>query len=260
MRESQPRSVSPDPRPQGRAASRSVAQDPVGLWTSRAFIQQAQAWVAAQLAPSGGRLTGEWDQPHARAWSSAIRFETTEGRVWFKVNAGGTAYEAALIALLGELHPGLGPDVIAHDEARAWSLTRDAGPVLRAIAEPDGLWRRWERLLPWYAEVQLVLAEHRSRLLAAAVPGLGPNQLPVQFRRLLTELAGRAMDDGGLAPEQARALSSPPRQFRTACNTMICTPTMCAGPGGSTTNCPRYESLIGAMRQSGIRLEPCSPP
>jgi hypothetical protein len=271
MRESQPLSVSPDPRPQGPAASRSVAQDPVALWTSRAFIQQAQSWVAAQLAPSGSRLTGEWDQPHARAWSSAIRFETTEGRVWFKVNAGGTAYEASLIALLGELNPGLAPDVIAHDEARVWSLTRDAGPVLRAIAEPDGLWGRWERLLPWYAEVQLALAEHRSRLLAAAVPDLGPNQLPVQYRRLLTELAGRAIDDGGLAPEQARALervvprttagapSSPPRQFRTACNTMICTPTMCAGPGGSTT-CPRCESSIGAMRRSGIRLEPCSPP
>jgi hypothetical protein len=206
MRESQPLSVSPDPRPQGPAASRSVAQDPVAVWTSRAFIQQAQSWVAAQLAPSGSRLTGEWDQPHARAWSSAIRFETTEGRVWFKVNAGGTAYEASLIALLGELNPGLAPDVIAHDEARVWSLTRDAGPVLRAIAEPDGLWGRWERLLPWYAEVQLALAEHRSRLLAAAVPDLGPNQLPVQYRRLLTELAGRAIDDGGLAPEQARAL------------------------------------------------------
>ena len=206
MRESQPLSVSSDPRRQGPAASRSVAQDPVALWTSRAFIQQAQAWVAAQLAPSGSRLTGEWDQPHARAWSSAIRFETTDGRVWFKVNSGGTAYEASLIALLGELSPGLAPDVIAHDEARFWSLTRDAGPVLRAIAGPDGSWGRWERLLPWYAEAQLALAEHRSRLLAAAVPDLGPNQLPVHYRRLLAELAGRAIDDGGLAPKQARAL------------------------------------------------------
>ena len=107
-------------------------------------------------------------------------------------------------ALLGELNPGLAPDVIAHDEARVWSLTRDAGPVLRAIAEPDGLWGCWERLLPWYAEAQLALAEHRSRLLATGVPDLGPTQLPVQYRRLLMELAGRAIEDGGLAPEQAR--------------------------------------------------------
>ena len=206
MRGSQPLSVSPDPLPQEPAAAGSVAQDALALWTSSPFIQQVQVWVAAQLAPSGSRLTGEWDQPHARAWSSAIRFETTEGRVWFKVNAGGTAYEASLIALLGELNPGLAPDVIAHDEARAWSLTRDAGPVLRAIAAPDELWGRWERLLPWYAEAQLELAEHRSRLLATGVPDLGPTQLPVQYRRLLMELTGRASDDGGLAPEQARAL------------------------------------------------------
>ena len=57
MRESQPLSVSPDPLPQEPAASGSVAQDAVALWTSSPFIQQVQAWVAAQLAPSGSRLT-----------------------------------------------------------------------------------------------------------------------------------------------------------------------------------------------------------
>ena len=58
MRESQPLSVSLDPLSQEPAARGSVAQDPVALWTSRAFIRQAQAWVAAQLPPGGGRLTG----------------------------------------------------------------------------------------------------------------------------------------------------------------------------------------------------------
>ena len=76
MTESQPLSVSPDPLPQEPAATGSVALDALALWTSSPFIQQVQAWVTAQLAPSGSRLTGEWDQPHARAWSSAIRFET----------------------------------------------------------------------------------------------------------------------------------------------------------------------------------------
>jgi hypothetical protein len=78
----------------------SMLVDPVALWTSTAFIDDVRTWVAAQLAPRGARLTGEWEQPHARAWSSAIRFETTSreglgsGRVWFKVNGSGTAYEA----------------------------------------------------------------------------------------------------------------------------------------------------------------------
>ena len=131
-----------------------------------------------QLAPRGSRLTGEWEQPHTRAWSSTIRFETTEGPVWFKVNGSGTAYEAALIALLGELRPGLVPEVIAHDDNRRWSLTRDGGPILRSIVAPDALWTYWERLLPRYAEAQLALAEHRPRLLSTGTPDLGPRNCP----------------------------------------------------------------------------------
>ena len=68
----------------------------MALWTSSVFVEEARSWVTAQLAPRGSRLDGEWEQPHARAWSSTIRFETTEGRVWFKVNGSGTAYEAPL--------------------------------------------------------------------------------------------------------------------------------------------------------------------
>ena len=67
-----------------------VVRDPVGLWTSIGFLEEARAWVAAQLALRGSRLTGEWEQPHARVWSNTIRFETTEGCVWFKVNGSGT--------------------------------------------------------------------------------------------------------------------------------------------------------------------------
>jgi len=178
----------------------------VALWTSRAFVEEARAWVAAQLAPRGSRITGEWKQPHVRVWSSTIRFETTEGRVWFKVNGNGTAYEAALIALLGELRPGLAPEVLAHDDVRAWSLTRDGGPVLRSIAKPDALWGYWERLLPRYAEAQLALAEHRLRLLTTGIPDRGPAQLPVEYRRLLDELVARPTEDGGLTREEASAL------------------------------------------------------
>jgi hypothetical protein len=190
----------------GSLSAERVIGDPVALWTSNAFLDEAQAWVAAQLAPRGSRLTGEWEQPHARVWSSTIRFETTEGRVWFKVNGSGSAYEPALIALLGELRPGLAPDVIAHDDNRGWSLTRDGGPMLRPIVAPDALWPYWERLLPRYAEAQLALAEHRPRLLSTGTPDLGPAQLPLEYRRLLAELTARSTSDGGLSQEHAAAL------------------------------------------------------
>jgi hypothetical protein len=130
--------------------------DPIALWTSSAFRDEVQAWVSAQLAPRGIRLTGDGEQSHVRVWSSAIRFETVseefgEGRVWFKVSGSGTAYEAALVAVLSDLCPGLAPEVLAYDKARAWSLARDGGPVLRSIAAPESMWSYWERLLPRYA-------------------------------------------------------------------------------------------------------------
>jgi len=187
--------------------------DPIALWTSSAFRDEVQAWVTAQLARRGIRLTGEWEQSHVRVWSSAIRFETVskewgEGRVWFKVSGGGTAYEAALVALLSELYPGLAPEVLAYDKARAWSLTRDGGPVLRSIAPPDALWGYWEQLLPRYAKAQLTLAEKRTDLLATGIPDRGPAQLPVELRRLLGQLVRRPIENGGLSHGQARALES----------------------------------------------------
>jgi len=181
-------------------------QDPVSLWTSRAFVDEARAWVEAQLAPRGTRLTGQWEQPHIRVWSSTIRFETTEGRVWFKVNGSGTAYEASLIGLLGEIYPGLAPDVLAHDDSRAWSLTRDAGPVLRSIMGVDEMWPRWKELLPRYAQAQLDLAAHRSRLVTTCTPDRNPKQLALEYRRLLGHLAAKPTKDGGLTGQQVAAL------------------------------------------------------
>src|SRR4029453_9934450 len=180
--------------------------DPVALWTSGAFVEETRAWVAAQLKSGGSRVTGGGGAPPTPVWSGAIRFETTGGRVWFKVNAGGTAQEPRLLALLDELRSGLAPEVIAYDDARAWSLIRDGGPMLRSRAEPDALWDYWEKLLPRYAEAQLVLAGNRNRLLATGVPNRGPAQLPLAYRRLLAELGAQPTEDGGPTAEEASAL------------------------------------------------------
>jgi hypothetical protein len=61
-------------------------------------------------------------------------------------------------------------------------------------------------LLPRYAEAQLALADHRARLLATGAPDLGPAQLPLEYRRLLDDLAARPTEDGGLTRRQASAL------------------------------------------------------
>ena len=52
----------------GSLSAERVIGDPVALWTSNAFLEEARAWVAAQLALRGSRLTGEWQPLHARVW------------------------------------------------------------------------------------------------------------------------------------------------------------------------------------------------
>jgi hypothetical protein len=182
--------------------------DRVSLWTSAAFLADVRAWVEGRLAARGIHLTGEWDQPHARVWSSAIRFETTAGRVWFKVNGPGTAHEAALVRLIDERIPGLVPEVLAVDTERHWSLSRDGGPPLRSLGGPDALWGPWEELVARYADAQLALAPERAAVLATGVPEVSPGTAPALARRLLSDLTAVPVPDGGLGPEQADRLEA----------------------------------------------------
>ena len=181
---------------------------PVDLWSSDAFVEEARDWVADRIRPLGLALTGEWEQPHCRPWSSAIRFETDGGRLWFKVNGPGIRYEAALVDLLSRVVPDLVPPLVADDTDRAWTLTRDAGPVLRSVAPAEKLWEWWEGLVVRYAEAQVELAQHREAVLAAGVPEASPATLPGQAREVLADLAGRAPSDGGLTREEVAAVEA----------------------------------------------------
>ena len=197
----------------------------VALWTSTSFVDGAREWVSDRVREHGLALTGAWDQPHAREWSSAISFETTSGeRVWFKVNGGGTSYEPRLVALLGDLVPGLVPDVLAVDDERAWSLSRDAGPTMRAVHPPDELWQHWESLLARYAQAQLTLGAHAEAMLATGAPHLAPLQLVGQFRRLRDEMAALPPERGGLTPEQLAAVDRLAPAYRAWCEELAASP------------------------------------
>lgn len=179
----------------------------VDVWTSAAFHAEARAWVSDALRPLGLTPTGEVEQPHARTWSSALRFATTAGEaVWLKVNGIGTRYEPALLEVLADQVPDLAPQLLAVDLARGWSLTRDAGPTLRAALAAEDSWPVWERLLVRYADAQLTLADHGDAVRAAGVDDLSPARLPAVLRALLDDLASRPVESGGLAEDDARAL------------------------------------------------------
>jgi len=190
----------------------------VELWTSAAFHEEATVWVAEQLGPLGVRLSGESAHPHTRPWSTAVRYGSTAGPVWFKANGTGTAHEPALLRLLGERVPRLVPEVLAVSLDRGWSLTRDAGPVLREALDADESWTAWEGIARAYAAAQVELSGARDDVLAAGVPEVSPASLPELVRGLLAELSGRPTDRGGLDAEQADRLRSGLPRFDDWCD------------------------------------------
>jgi hypothetical protein len=181
---------------------------PVDLWTSTPFLDDVTAWVDRHASDAGLALTGEREQPHARPWSSAIRYASDAGPLWFKVNGPGTAHESALVAVLASHVPELGPELVAADPERGWMLMRDAGPVLRSVAEPDELWDRWVELLQRYAAAQLTLTHHVDALLDTGVEHLAPPLMATRLPGLVEELGGRPVDQGGLTAAEVDELSA----------------------------------------------------
>jgi hypothetical protein len=183
-------------------------------WATDAFHDEVRAWAAQSL---DAELTGEFEQPHVRPWSSAIRLGTTGGPVWFKVNAPATAYEAALIERLNEWTPRLAPRLLAQDLRRGWSIVEDAGPVMRSLAEPDELWSLWAEVLEGYADAQILLAPRAQEFLAAGVPDLNPAITTDLATDLVVRLSAIPIEEGGLTDDEADALRRALRSVERGC-------------------------------------------
>lgn len=178
--------------------------DNVTRWASESFHAEAGRWVEKAAADAGVTLTGEREQPHNRPWSSAIRFGADDGDLWFKVNGPGTCHEGDLVAVLADLEPDLVAPVLAVDSDRGWSLSRDAGPVMRTVAPPEELWDAWAEVLVRYADAQIRLARHREMVLATGLREVSPSTLPGQFRALVDELGAQRPEEGGLTADERR--------------------------------------------------------
>jgi hypothetical protein len=179
---------------------------PVEEWASVAFHDEALGWVVERLDTHGMSLVGDWEQPHARSWSTAMRVTTTDGACWFKANGLGTRHEPALLSLLATRVPDLVPEVLAVDVDRGWSISRDGGPMLRSVLDADRSWRPWEGIVRRYAEAQLSLTDARSAVLACGVEERSPRTLPSQARELVEELASFPEERGGLGAEDRQRI------------------------------------------------------
>ena len=157
----------------------------------------------------------------------------------------GTAHEPRLHRRLARLVPDLLPALLAVDEPRAWSLLADAGPTLRAVADPAAQLATWERLLPRYAQAQLAVAAHRDDLLSAGVPERSPASLPGQAAALVAELATLAEDRGGLGPDRRAALEARLPAYGRWC----CRPGCLGPPGHDPARRPALGQRVRGRRQ-----------
>jgi Phosphotransferase enzyme family len=188
----------------------------------------ARRWVTAQVSGLGGAVTSAGEPHGTRVWSHTIAFGTTLGPLWFKANAVGTRHEPRLHRHLAGVIPDLVPELLALDEQQGWSLLRDAGPTLRAVASPADQGPTWERLLPRYAQAQLTLAGHLDDLAATGVPERSPASLPEQAAALVDELSALEEHRGGLGPDRRAALEAGLPAYQRWCAELAASGIPCA--------------------------------
>jgi hypothetical protein len=151
----------------------------------------AEGWIREHVEPAGPvELT------HDRPWSQVLRVPLHGGVAWFKQCGPAQAFEPRLTAVLAARWPGLLPEVLAHDEERAWLLSADAGAPLAASGNPP---EAWLELLPRYAELQRGEAAHADEHLAHGVPDLRAETWAARY----DDLAARELP---LEPDEVEAL------------------------------------------------------
>jgi hypothetical protein len=163
----------------------------------------AEDWIRAYLQP-----VGAIEVAHERPWSTVLRVPTADGVAWFKACAPSQAFEPALTAALFARWPDLVPEVLAHDDERAWLLLADGGTPLSKQGNPPDAWLV---ALPLYAELQRGEAAHALEHLTVGVPDLRLPRLPARYEGLLRE-------DLPLVNEEISRLGRFARRFAGLCD------------------------------------------
>jgi hypothetical protein len=122
------------------------------------WLAEVRRWIEQHVT-----VTGEIEQPHVRAWATALRVPTPDGVVWFKAAREAFAYEARVLEVLTPLAPELLPEVVAARSEVGWLLLRDAGA--RARESPID----WKPLMRRYAELQMASVPLVPALLRAGI-------------------------------------------------------------------------------------------
>jgi hypothetical protein len=156
-------------------------------WNLPGWLDEASAWMRAQLARNNLHLTGEITQPHIRPWSTVLTILTDNGFLYFKATAPYLAYEPALTDFLARHRPDVTPDLLAVDYSRGWMLMRDSGIPLRMFIKAENSVARWREIMPLYVGLQKEMAPRAAEILSLGVLDRRLETLPAQFARLVAD-------------------------------------------------------------------------
>jgi hypothetical protein len=137
---------------------------------------EAEAWIRAHVEPLGGM-----ELVHERPWGTVRRVSVAGGVAWFKVCPPGQAFEPRLTAALARRWSDRLPEVLGHDDERAWLLLGDAGEPLGIDSGPEA----WLPVLPRYAELQRGEAAHAAEHLDSRVPDRRIVTFPALYEAML---------------------------------------------------------------------------
>jgi hypothetical protein len=186
-------------------------------WQDPAWRAEALDWATERLAERGMVPDGDPDQPHVRAWSTAIRLPVRGGAVWLKSVGSGSAQEPALVQALGEWAPEHVLVPLAVHGERRLMLLPDGGATLRE-AGGAGSPEAWEVMIRDYAQLQIDLVPHAERMVELGVPDRRPERLPELVAELLADddslLVGRP---DGMTPEVREQLRAEFDRFAEQC-------------------------------------------
>ena len=173
-----------------------MERDLPALWRSPEWRGEIESWLLQALEDAGRTVTGPVVQERVRFWSTVLHVETDAGRVWVKENAPSQSFEAALVAALEGIVPGLCAPVVAVDTERGWLATADLGLPLWHDETPPPL-DDWVRVTEGYAGAQRTLADHADAVLASGVPCFpeAPDAVVGWVSDLLDELRELPVDD-----------------------------------------------------------------
>ncbi|GAA1889530.1 aminoglycoside phosphotransferase family protein [Lapillicoccus jejuensis] len=131
------------------AAERAAAADPTRRqwWARPGALEDLAGWAGAALARHGRGTLGDLRQRRTWNLSLVATLEAEGGRVWLKAVPAFLADEAAVLDVVHDVAPGLGPVVLGRDPARRMALLDDVpGEDRYDETDPDllaAMARRW---------------------------------------------------------------------------------------------------------------------